>query len=181
MKIKKIKFIPAICLSIAFAFTSCDSGVKYSIDNPTDQAIKVIIDDKEAVTIEPNSFKSFEEELEKGKHTMQLENGEKTEINLEENSVLLNPTLTNYVKIIQEYGVGIQSSANDTTVMIGDKKYVGPIKFVSNAPVISLTDVNYDVETDYPSVVETTSRGTVTKTKIFRFADFDKFYEAEMN
>ena len=181
MRIKKIKFISAICLSVAFALTSCSSGVEYSIDNPTDQAIKVIIDENEPITVEPNSYKKIEGTLEKGKHTMQLENGEKTEINLDKDKVMLNPTLSNYVKVIQEYGVGLQSSANDTTVMIDSKKYAGPIKEVSKAPVIYLGDINFDIETDYPSVVETSSRGTVSMIKIFRFVDFDKFYESEMN
>ncbi|WP_177760950.1 hypothetical protein [Flavobacterium sp. I3-2] len=173
----KIKFISAFCFILGMALTSCSSGVEYSIDNPTDQAIKITIDENEAITIEPKTLKTIEGKLEKGKHSMQVEGGEKIDFNLEDDKVMLNPTLSSYIRLKQEYGMGFQSTLKDTTIIINNEKYTAPIINVSKDPVIKLSDINFSVNEPYPDEVETYSNGTVVKIKLFREGDFVKYYD----
>lgn len=176
MKIKQTTFL--LCLSIAFFFTSCFGGTTYWIDNPTDQAIEVSIDGETPVTINAKEFKKMDNALGSGEHSMKVTNGQEVKFNLDKDHVILNPTLSTYVVVLQEYGVGMQSTKNDSIFEIDGNKYEGPFK-PSNAPFIYSGDINYLIDKPFPEQISTQKSGTVTLKKIFRKADFIEFYDKE--
>ena len=175
---RQIKFITALIAITALVLTSCDDGVTY-IDNPTSQAIELTIDGKKPITVAAKEFKRMDKSLSQGKHSMQIENGEAIEFNLDKNHVMLNPTLSIYVTVVQEYGTGFQSSANDTTIVIDDVEYYGPFIAVSNAPFVYTGNINLMVDKPIPDQIETSKTGNVALKKLFRKDEFIEYYEEE--
>ena len=163
---------------VALALTSCDSGLTF-IDNPTDQAIEVSIDGGKPVTVAAKEFKRMDRSLKQGKHTMRIADGEAIEFNLDQNHVMLNPTLSTYVAVIQEYGTGFQSSAYDAVIVIDDEEYYGPFPEVSSAPFIYTGDVNFLVDAPIKDEIETSKVGNVALKKLFRKDEFIEYYEKE--
>lgn len=168
-----------LCLSITFLLTSCSNEATFWIDNPTDQAIEVSIDGKSPVTVNAKEFKRMNNSLNLGEHSMKIANGEEIKFNLDKDHVILNPTLSTYVVALQEYGIGIQSSQNDTVFEIDGTKYEGPFPMVSNAPVIYSGDINFLIDSPFKDEIETHKTGTVLLKKIFRKAEFIEFYNKE--
>jgi len=175
------KHIMSLCLlsAIVFLMTSCFGGVTYSIDNPTDQAINVSIDGKDAVSIGPKEFKRMDGTLSEGEHTMKVNDGQEIKFNLDKDHVMLNPTLSTYVKVLQEYGVGMQSTANDTIINIDGQTYEGPFPLVTNDPFIYTGDLNFQVDAPFKDEITTSKTGTVTMKKLFRKNEFIKYYKDE--
>lgn len=167
------------CLSIILFMTSCFGGATYSIDNPTDQAIEVSIDGKDAVSIGPKELKKMDGTLSMGEHTMKVGSGTEVKFNLDKDHVMLNPTLSTYVVALQEYGTGMQSSANDTIVSIDGQNYEGPFPLVSNAPFIYSGDLNFHVDAPFKDEIQTSKVGTVTMRKLFRKSDFIDYFNKE--
>ena len=164
---------------VAFAMTSCSGGATYWIDNPTDQAIEVSIDGNDPITVGAKEFKKMENTLAEGEHTMKVGNGEEIKFNLDQNHVTLNPTLSTYVVVLQEYGVGMQSTANDTIITLDGKQYEGPFPLVSNAPFIYTGNMNFLVDAPFKDEITTSQAGTVVMRKLFRKDEFIKYYEKE--
>jgi hypothetical protein len=158
---------------------SCSGGATYSIDNPTDQAIEVFIDGKGPISIGPKELKKMDGTLSLGEHTMKVGDGEEIKFTLDKDFVMLNPTLSTYVAALQEYGTGIQSTANDTVVAIDGKDYAGPFPLVSNAPFIYSGDLNFHVDAPFKDEIHTHQSGTVTMRKLFRKNDFIDYYKKE--
>ena len=165
----------------AFTLTSCFGGVTYSIDNPTDQAIEVSIDGRDAITIAPMELKRMDGTLKEGEHTMTLKDGEEIKFILDKDQVMLNPTLSTYVTALEEYSVGggMQSSKNDTILVIDGKEYEGPFPAVSNYPFIYSGNLNYHVDKPFKAEITTSKSGTVTMRKLFRKDEFIKYYKEE--
>lgn len=168
-----------IFFSIILLTASCLSGATYWIDNPTDQPIEVSIDGKDPIIVNAKEFKKMDNSLSMGEHTMKIANQEVIKFNLDKDHVVLNPTLSTYVVALQEYGVGIQSSHNDTIIEIDGEKYEGPFPIVSNAAFIYSGDINYLIDTPFKDEIETHKTGTVILKKLFRKAEFIDFYNKE--
>lgn len=179
----KKKNVNALLASIFFVvlFVSCSGGATYWIDNPTDQAIAVSIDSKEPVSIEAGEFKKMDGTLSEGEHTMKVGDGQEIKFTLDKNHIVLNPTLSTYVMVLQEYGVGLASSNNDTIVVIDNVEYEGPFPLVSNEPFIFTGDVNFLVDSPFKDEITTSKSGTVTMKKIFRKNDFIDYFKKEYN
>lgn len=165
----------------AFAMTSCFGGVTYSIDNPTDQPIEVSIDGGEAITIGAQELKRMDGTLSEGEHTMKLKDGEEIKFTLDKDHVMLNPTLSTYVTALEEYSIGggMQSSKNDTIIVIDGTEYEGPFPSVSNDPFIYSGNLNYHVDAPFKEEITTSKTGTVTMRKLFRKEEFIKYYKDE--
>lgn len=155
--------------------TACGSGLKVEMDNPTDQTITVTVDGKE-YTLAPLELLPIKG-LKKGEHTMQMAGGPELTFTLETSS-MLNPTLSLYVTDKTEYsGTGGDMDDSDwVDVTIDGVDYWGPIEVIENQPVIKMDKINYGVLTDFPEEVDTV-RDAVIHTKIFRKADYPKYYE----
>lgn len=168
-----------LCLSIIFLSTSCSSGATFWIDNPTDQAIEVSIDGKAPITVNAKEFKKMNNHLSLGEHTMKIANGEEIKFNLDKEHVILNPTLSTYILVLQESGVEIHSPQNDTIIEIDGKKYEGPFPIVSNAPFIYSGDTNYLINSLFKDEIEIHKTGTTVMKKLFRKDEFIEFYNKE--
>lgn len=168
-----------LCLSIIFFMASCSGGATYSIDNPTDQPIEVSIDGKDPISIGPKELKRIDGTLSLGEHTMKVGSGAEIKFNLDKDHVMLNPTLSTYVIALQEYGLGIQSSANDTIVNIDGQNYEGPFPMVAEAPFIYSGNLNFHVDAPFKDEIQTSKTGTVTMRKLFRKNDFIDYYNKE--
>jgi len=177
----KNKFITSLftVLAIAFLITSCSGGATYSIDNPTDQAITVSIDGKDPISVGAKELKKMDGTLSNGEHTMKLGDGQEIKFNLDKDHVMLNPTGSTYIKVLQEYGVGMQSSNNDTIINIDGNSYEGPFPLVSKEPFIYTGDLNFQVDSPFKDEITTSKSGTVVMKKLFRQNDFFKFYKDE--
>lgn len=168
-----------LSLSTILLITSCSSGATYWIDNPTDEPIEVSIDSNTPITVNAKEFKKMNNSLSLGEHTMRIGNGKEIKFNLDKDHVVLNPTLSTYVVAFQEYGVGIQSSQNDTIIEIDGMKYEGPFPTVSSAPFIYSGDINYLIDSQFKDEIETHQTGTVAMKKLFRKTEFIDFYNKE--
>ncbi|MBB4036148.1 hypothetical protein GGR21_002049 [Dysgonomonas hofstadii] len=176
---KHITNIATALIVVLFFMSSCSGGATYSIDNPTDQAISVSIDGKDAISIGAKEYKKMDGTLSKGEHTMKVGDGQEVKFNLDQDHVMLNPTLSTYVRVLQEYGVGMQSTANDTIINIDGQTYEGPFPLVSNEPVLYTGDLNFQVDAPFKDEITTSKTGTVTMKKLFRKDEFLKFYKDE--
>jgi len=176
---KHLTNVVAALVVVLFLMTSCFGGATYSIDNPTDQEIQVSIDGKDAITVGPNELKRVDGTLSNGEHTMKVGDGQEVKFNLDKDHVMLNPTLSTYVVALQEYGVGMQSSKNDTIISIDGQTYEGPFPLVSNDPFIYSGDLNFHVDKPFKDEITTSKSGTVTMKKLFRKDEFLKFYKDE--
>ena len=168
-----------ICTLTSLFITSCSSGAWYSIDNPTDKEISVIIDGKAPIKLAPEEFMRTEDYLSFGEHTIKVDGGEEVKFNVDKDHVMLNPTLSTYVKVLQEYGSGLASSDNDTTIVIDGKKYEGPFPLVTSDPIIYTGDLNFAVDKPFKDEIETSKAGTVIMKKLFRKEEFIDFYKKE--
>lgn len=165
-------------LFICFCMTSC-GGATYWIDNPTDQAIEVSIDGKDAIKLEAKEYKRMDGTLSLGEHTMKVGDGVEIKFNLDKDHVTLNPTLSTYVVALQEYGTGFASDANDTIIVIDGKEYAGPFPLLTNDPFIPTGNMNFLVDAPFKDEIQRSSGGTVTLRKLFRKDDFITFYNKE--
>ena len=169
------KFLFGMGMIACLLMTACGSGLKVEMDNPTDQTITVTVDGKE-YTLAPLELLPIKG-LKKGEHTMQMADGPELTFTLETSS-MLNPTLSLYVTDKTEYSGtgGDMDDSNWVDVTIDGVDYWGPIEVFENQPVIRTDKINYGVTTDFPEEVET-AREAVIHTKIFRKADYPKYYE----
>ena len=177
----KNKLITSVLAVFAFAFlmASCSGGATYSIDNPTDQAITVSIDGKDPVSIGAKEFKKMDGTLSNGEHTMKIGDGQEIKFTLDKDHVMLNPTRSTYIKVLQEYGVGMQSSDNDTIINLDGQSYEGPFPLVSSEPFIYTGDLNFQVDSPFKDEITSSKTGTVVMKKLFRKDEFLKFYKDE--
>ncbi len=166
-------------LAVVFLMASCSSGATYSIDNPTENEIQVSIDGKDPISVGAKELKKMDGSLSLGEHTMKVGDGQEVKFNLDKDHVMLNPTLSTYVKVLQEYGVGIQSTANDTIINIDGKEFNGPFPLVSSEAFIYTGDLNYQVDKPFSDEITTSKSGTVVMKKLFRKDEFKKFYKDE--
>jgi len=171
---KKILLVAAA--AVAMLMSSCGSGIKVEMDNPTSQAITVAIDGKE-YNLAPMELIKVEG-LKKGPHTMSVDGGADISFDLE-GDALLNPTRSLYVTDVQEYstGGGDMDTSEWVTVEIDGEEYFGPIKLYENQPVIKMDGIKIGLLEEFPDEVETLKNGSVFMTKIFRKADYFKYYE----
>ncbi|MCD8185751.1 MAG: hypothetical protein LUD68_04625 [Rikenellaceae bacterium] len=171
---KKILLVAAAALLLLMP--SCGSGLKVEMDNPTDQTITVAIDSKE-YNLAPMQLIEVPG-LKKGPHTMSVNGGAEMNFNLDENA-LLNPTLSLYVTDVQEYSTdgGDMDTSDWVTVEIDGEEYEGPIKLYENQLVISMDGIKIGLLEKFPEEVETLKNGSIFMTKIFRKADYPKYYE----
>ena len=167
-----------ICSFAIFMLASCSNGATYWIDNPTNNEITVTIDGKEEIKVAANEFKKMEKTLKLGEHTMKVNDAE-VKFNLDKDHVILNPTLSTYVIVLQEYGTGFASTENDTVITLDGEEYEGPFPTVTADPFIYSGDLNFLVDTPFKGTIETSKTGTVIMRKIFRKTDFIKFYQEE--
>jgi hypothetical protein len=171
-----IKFLSFVV--VAALMLSCSGGAEYYIDNPTSEAITVSVDGKDAVTVNPGEYKKIEGTLADGEHTMKVGENE-LKFSTDGKSVMLNPTGAVYVKVKQEYGVGMASEDGYTTIEIDGNKYEGPFEIQSD-PAVVVSGVSYGVDEDFPNqVMMARGQTKAVKTKLFRKDDFFKFYKSE--
>lgn len=172
--------IKLLSFAMALFMVSCSGGSDYYIDNPTSEPINVSVDGQAAVTVAANEFKKMDGGLKEGEHTMKVGEGAEVKFNTADGTYVLNPTGATYVKVKQEYGIGIASGADYVDIDIDGTKYNGPFPNVYTEPVIDIAGISYDVTTPFSDQV-TVVRGQtkVVKTKIFRKDDFIKFYKEE--
>ena len=175
---KKLLFKLALVSLFVFVLASCTEGVTY-IDNPTNKEITVTIDGKNPVKVKPNEFKKLDSPLKKGEHSMKVDDGNEIKFSMDDVKVILNPTLSTYIAVLQEYGVAIMSDKHDTTIILDDDEYYGPFPLVTSEPVIYTQDLNLLVDQPFKDEIYTSKTGTVTLKKIFRKNDFIKYCEEE--
>ena len=180
MKKKQLLELALICSLVAFIMSSCSGGATYWIDNPTNKEITVTIDSK-STKLTPNEFKKMDGSLKLGKHTMKVDDGNEITFDLDKNHVILNPTLSTYIIVLQEYGVGIESDDNYTTITLDGEEYEGPFPIVTSDPFIYSGDLNLLIDKTFKEEIYTSESGTVILRKVFRKTDFIKYYEKEYN
>ena len=180
MKKKQLFTLALICSLVAFIMSSCSGGAMYYIDNPTNKEITVTIDGK-STKLTPNEFKKMDGSLKLGKHTMKVDDGNEIAFDIDKNHVILNPTLSTYIIVLQEYGTGIASDDDYTTITLDGEEYEGPFPIVTSDPFIYSGDLNLLIDKTFKEEIYTSKSGTVTMRKIFRKSDFIKFYEEEYN
>ena len=168
-----------ICSVALFVLASCSGGATYWIDNPTNKEISVSIDGKGAIQLAPNEFKKMNKSIALGKHTMKVDDGNEISFDLDKNHIVLNPTLSTYIIVLQEYGTGFASTNNYTTITLDGIEYEGPFPIVTSDPFIYSGDLNHLVDSPFKDDITTTKTGTVTLRKIFRKNDFIEFYKEE--
>ncbi|WP_156032797.1 hypothetical protein [Prevotella sp. 10(H)] len=177
----KHAYLSLLIFSLIFLMTSCFGGATYWIDNPTDQPIEVSIDGKDPITLNAKEYKKMDETISEGEHTMKVGDGQEIKFTLDKDHVTLNPTLSTYVVVLQEYGTGLASSDNDTIIKIDGKEYEGPFPIVTNDPFIYTGNINFLVDAPFKDEISRSSGGTVTLRKLFRKDDFVEFYKKEYN
>ena len=170
-----------ICSMAIFILASCSGGATYWIDNPTNNEITVTIDGKDPIKLAPNEFKKMENTIKQGKHTMKVDDGNEIAFDLDKNHIILNPTLSTYVIVLQEYGTGMASSDNDTVIIIDGVEYEGPFPSVMSDPFIYSGDLNFLIDKPFKDEIQSSKTGTVIMKKVFRKNEFINFYNEEYN
>lgn len=172
---RRFLFVSAIL--IAFLMSSCGSGVTVEMDNPTGETITVTIDGEQEYTLAPLELIEVKG-LKKGMHTMRAGDGDEVEFSLEVSS-LLNPTLSLYVIVEQEYGDGYVDDSKWWGSLIDGEEYWGPFYVFEAHPVIPTEKVDLGVLSPFEEEIKTNKSGTVVLRKIFRKVDFLDYYQEE--
>lgn len=175
------KHLLALAVLTVVLMSSCSFSQKVEMDNPTPETITVTIDGKKEYTLSPMEMIEIEG-LKKGSHTMQVAGGSELKFELKGRS-LLNPTLSTYVLMEEEYAIGGNITLDEeeyVTLDINGEEYWGRnLEVVENAPCITIDDVNFGVLSPFKDEINTSKSGTVIMKKIFRLDDFLKYYKEE--
>lgn len=200
MKKSFIKLLTILLVGATLFSCSQLSKGKYWIDNPTNEEIRVSIDETE-YTIPANS--GLDVEIEFGKHTLS-HNGQSLTVfvkNSADKKVIINPTLSNYVNYAQLYVVDgtddatfekfyesfIKINGDSLNFKVEDDtlRMFAPIKvcndlFIENT--VNSWDYGLDESLPENSTIfsDTGQHFQTSKKKIFREKDFWNFFEEGM-
>lgn len=174
---------------LALLMAGCDSSPKFSINNPTTNAIHVKIDDK-AYDVPPKS--STELSLSQGQHTLDSVTTGNIRFSVcgsSDNEVLINPTLSDFV-IVSEIYVSDESQLNhfgsvNRIVTLNNEQWQGPFEQVHKLFIDRKW--SFDDKTPFPdsqTVVNNRNKsegiGKIS-TKLFTANDFIQYVESETN
>ena len=146
----------------------------YLITNPSDELIKINLNDK-TYSIAPQQTTSVE--LEGGEHRLHFTYKGKevdTLINITRFNAVINPTRAEYYVFVRPYGPGRNRDSIFTahTITIDEKVYHGDIKRYDD---LYIQDFYYNLDQDYPKFF--LNKGAKTDlSKIFSKEDFKQFY-----
>ncbi len=146
----------------------------YLITNPTEELIKIKIDDK-SYSIAPQQITSVE--LDGGEHSLSFNyNGKQTDtiINITRFNAVINPTLADYYVFVRPYGAGRNRDSIFTsqTITIDEKIYHGNITHHNG---LYIQDFYYNLDQEYPKFFLRKGEST-DLSKIFSKEDFKQFY-----
>lgn len=177
-----------IILCTVLCFTSCDrlTSKPFYLDNPTEKAISVTIDEI-AYDLPPDHAEKIQ--LQIGSHQMTLPDGQTVKFCITDKSRggVINPTRSIYIKHKMTYAVSDKSADmldrynSDKEVTIDGIPYEGPINTISDL-FIDNKNLNYDysIRTPYPDEVSVQGNQLGTyKTKLFTKKEFIEFCEEE--
>ncbi|HEY4540609.1 MAG TPA: hypothetical protein VIG94_11460 [Faecalibacter sp.] len=147
----------------------------YIIDNPTEQIIKMSINQQE-YTIAPQQQVRLD--LERGKHKIAYEFGNKkvdTVIEIRRPSGVINPTLSDYYVFTRPYGVRKNKDSIFTShhIAIDNKAYLG---MITKEDDLYIEDFYYNLDQDYPKIFLKSDEKKTDLSKIFNKEDFKQFY-----
>lgn len=165
----------AIALLATLSLSSCGFDKLVRIDNPTNEPITVSIDEGEPFTLAALEHKRLEG-ISGGKHTIKVGDNESITFNIDHESVMLNPTLSTYLFVEEEYGApSPEWKTKFKEITLDGKKYEGVFEVVEGEVCIDMSKVNYDAVTPFPNETSS-SGGTAVRVKLYRKSDFKEDY-----
>ncbi len=130
-------------VSLSAIMASCSSNnVDLAIDNPTENAVIVKVD---TLTVEVPAKEVVWVEMGKGEHSITTEDEKVTKFNFQESVYMVNPTLSQYLKVEEFYGDPIARASFTPSIPSGIVTYYG-LKLEGNYDVVNglITPVTWD-------------------------------------
>lgn len=170
-----------LAMLVAVSLYACDlfdTGKKYYVDNPTNAALKVVLDGNITMELAPHEYRRVK--IKPGSHEISVGAGTPVSFTIKDNQPgkggLINPLGAKYVLWTQSYAADRGASYIPTQVISWNGQEIkGP--FVVDSAIYIVNSWWYDVETPFPkavSVSDNTSEAWVSK--LFRADDFTREY-----